>query len=174
MPLHRPRFRPIASKVRWWCLFVALVGAAVVRAQVPGALTADIPGQPLASALTDYAQQTGLQLVYVSEIARGKSSKGAPAGLSNHAALTRLLEGTGLQFEFLNERSVRILAAANPITSAHTATMGPEEVLVTATKRVASLASVPMSVNVLSSNDVQAQGLRGIEDIAARISGNGI
>ncbi|HUO38663.1 MAG TPA: STN domain-containing protein, partial [Mycobacterium sp.] len=90
---------------------MALLGAAASGAQSPARLAADIPPQPLAEALAAYARQTGLQVVFVSELARGKTSKGAPAGLTQEAALTRLLEGTGLRFEFLNERSVRILVA---------------------------------------------------------------
>jgi outer membrane receptor protein involved in Fe transport len=173
-PSRRQRLRPTAKTVRWWCLFVVLISTVAVRAEVPRVLPADIPGQPLADALNAYAQQTGLQLAYVSEIALGKTSKGTPAGLSPAAALARLLEGTGLQFEFLSQRSVRILAAAEAvpaITPVHTATIEPEEILITATKRVESLATVPMNVNVLSSSDVQAQGITGIEDLAARISG---
>jgi outer membrane receptor protein involved in Fe transport len=131
-------------------------------------LTADIPPQPLAAALSAYTAQTGLKLVYVSDIARGKSSKGAPAGLAPEAALARLLDGTGLQFEFLNERSVRIFAAATPLPAPPRML---EEVQVSATKREESLAKVPMSVSVFTSEDLQAAGIRGIEGIAARTPG---
>ncbi len=50
----------------------------------------------------------GLQVIYVSRLARARTSKGARAGLTPAEALPVLLEGTGLSFEFLNERTVRI------------------------------------------------------------------
>jgi iron complex outermembrane receptor protein len=178
----RQRFRPVAVTLRLCCLFVTLVCAAITRAQAAGDLTAEIPGQPLAAALSAYAQQTGLQLIYVSELARGKSSQGAPAGLTPKRALAQLLEGTGLQFEFLNERSVRIFAGKPPgrhsasspeasITSPFTAAMVLEEVVVTANKREESVSTVPMSVSVLSYETLQASGITRIDGIASRMPG---
>jgi len=83
------------------------------RAEASEELSHTIAAQPLAQALTDFALQTGLQLVYVSEIAGTQVSAGAPRGLTFHSALERLLDGTGLSFEFLNDRTVRIFAASN-------------------------------------------------------------
>lgn len=117
MPSREP-CRPVALSVLWSCLLTALLGAAATRAQIARNLTEDIPGQPLAEALAEYARQTGVQVVYVSEIVRGKSSKGAPAGLRPRAALARLLDGTGLQFELLNERSVHIFGMEPPLQRA--------------------------------------------------------
>src|SRR5687768_13203006 len=76
-------------------------------------LSRDIAAQPLAQALSEFATQTGLQLVYVSEIAATYTSGSAPRGLAAADALERLLTGTGLRFEFLNSRTVRIFAEAS-------------------------------------------------------------
>src|SRR4029077_4298762 len=94
-----------------WASAILTFAGSAARAQAPVALTTDIPPQSLAEALTSCARQTGLQIFYMSGIARGQHSNGAPAGLAPAAALTRLLEGTGLRFEFLNARTVHILAA---------------------------------------------------------------
>src|SRR5262245_60726903 len=64
--------------------------------------------QPLAAALAEFAHQTGLQLVYVSDVVKNQNSKGVRAGISTSEALTALLDGTGLTFEFINQRAVRI------------------------------------------------------------------
>ena len=72
-----------------WAL-IALLSAPISRAQPPPKLAAAIPPQPLAGALAAFANQTHLQLLYVSELARGKASKGAPAGLVIDDALARL------------------------------------------------------------------------------------
>jgi outer membrane cobalamin receptor len=83
------------------------------RAEASEKLSHDIAAQPLAQALSEFATQTGLQFVYVSEIAATQGSKGAPRGLMSIDALQHLLEGTGLRFEFLNDRTVRIFVGSN-------------------------------------------------------------
>ncbi len=158
-----------------WAL-VALLGAAASRAQSPARLAADIPPQPLAEALAAYARQTGLQLVFVSEIARGKTSEGAPAGLTQEAALTRLLEGTGLRFEFLNERSVRILAAKPELPPApappHEEHRGGEslttiqEIIVTAAQRDELQNRVPISMGVWTPQAIEASGAKYFATLA--------
>jgi hypothetical protein len=75
-------------------------------------LSADIPARPLAEALASFASQTGLQLVYVSDVVRNRKSHAAAAGLTAEEALAHLLEGTGLRFEYLTPYSVRILAGS--------------------------------------------------------------
>ena len=94
------RWLPICAL---WCVFAASASPAPTEA-----LSADVAPQPLAQALTAFANQTGLQLVYVSEMVGTRQTKGASAGVSLTAALTQLLDGTGLQFEFINARTVRI------------------------------------------------------------------
>jgi outer membrane receptor protein involved in Fe transport len=135
------------------------------------ALSADIPAQPLSKALEEFARQTGLQLVYVSAVVHDQKSRAVSAGLSASNALGRLLEGTGLQFEYLTPRSVHILAAAIA-PSKHAVTQNPEreslqEVIVTAEKREESLNVVPISANVLTSADMNAAGIKSIGEIAA-------
>jgi hypothetical protein len=92
-------------------LVIAFSDAATAGSEPPvsASLRADIPPQPLAAALVAFADQTGLELVYVSNILSDRKTPGAHAGLSALDALTSLLKGTGLRFEFLNSRSVRIL-----------------------------------------------------------------
>ena len=95
------------------CTPVALFGAPAALAQTsePAALAVDIPAQPLAQALAALARQTGLQLVYVSGVVLDQRSHAVSAGLSANEALARMLQDTGLKFEYLTPRSVRILAA---------------------------------------------------------------
>ena len=85
----------VGSALCAWAL-IALLAAPISRAQSPPKLAAAIPPQTLAGALATFANQTHLQLLYVSELARSKTSKGAPAGLVIDDALARLLDGTGL------------------------------------------------------------------------------
>jgi len=113
---------PLSGGFRALCIGVALAICAPQEARAAAdasaVLTADIPAQPLAQALDLFAQQTGLHLVYVSELVRNRMSHPVDAGLSADKALARLLQGTGLKFEFLTARSIRILAAGAPIPTA--------------------------------------------------------
>jgi iron complex outermembrane receptor protein len=155
------------------CALVALAAtpAAQTQASEIPVLAADIPAQPLAQALEAFARQTGLQLVYVSELVQTQRSRAVSSGLSASNALGRLLEGTGLRFEYLTPRSVHILAAVvGPPKEAVTQIREREamqEVIVTAQKREESLNVVPISANVLTSAELNAAGIKGIGEIAA-------
>jgi iron complex outermembrane recepter protein len=138
------------------CTPVALfpVPASLAQAFEPTALAADIPAQPIARALAAFARQTGLQFVYVSGVVRDQKSHAVAAGLGADEALARMLEGTGLKFDYLTPRSIRILAAtiALPPETATTAPSGDElqEVIVTANRREENLQNVPMTIQVLT------------------------
>jgi iron complex outermembrane recepter protein len=169
------RCRPWASGVLWCCALLTLTGTATCYGQAPVGLTRDIPPQSLDEALAEYARQTGLQLIYESELTHGLKSQGAPAGLAPTAALARLLEGTGLQFEFLNERGVHLFVAkpkapasaprhetrrdSEPMTAI-------EEVLVTAQQRDEPESRVPISMGVWTTRDVEASGAKDFSQIA--------
>ena len=79
----------------------------------------DVPPQPLAHALDAFARQSGLQLIYESSLAADLASRGSPAGLSAPETLQRILEGTGLTYTFLNDRTVSINAAHDARTDIH-------------------------------------------------------
>jgi iron complex outermembrane receptor protein len=151
------------------------------------ALAVGIAPQPLDAALSEFAHQTGLQLVYVSQVAQARASKGAHAGLSAADALTELLDGTGLSFQFVNARTVRIFAAtvvpsaqANPVPtprSRHAANYPSDEVIVSAWRdperlnTAADLQTVPDSISVLSGDSLRAQALEQLTDYASYIPG---
>jgi hypothetical protein len=86
-------------------------------------LAHEIPAQPLPQALAAFAVQTGMQIVYLSDTVRDQHSAGARAGTPAAEALEQLLHSSGLRFEFLNSRTVRIFAVPtappNPLPGAH-------------------------------------------------------
>jgi outer membrane receptor protein involved in Fe transport len=130
------------------------VPAALAQMVAPERLAADIPAQLLARVLEAFARQTGLQLVYVSGVVDDQRSHAVSAGPSAKEALARMLEGTGLKFEYLTPRSIRILAAVvGP--AREPATKNPtgeelQEVIVTANRREENLQDVPMTIQVLT------------------------
>lgn len=72
------------------------------------ALHEPIAAQDLNTALRMWAEQSGVQVMYATQLAAGIKSKGAPAGLSPPEALKHLLEGTGLEYRILNDRTVSV------------------------------------------------------------------
>jgi iron complex outermembrane recepter protein len=134
----------------------ALLEAPPTLAQAfePTALTADIRAEPLAQALEAFARQTGLQFVYVSGVVHEQRSHAVSAGLGANEALARMLEGTGLKFEYLTPRSIRILSivVGPPRETPTKIPSGDElqEVIVTANRREEKLQDVPMAIQVLT------------------------
>jgi outer membrane receptor protein involved in Fe transport len=140
----------------------------------------------VAEALAAFGRQTGLQLIYVSVIAETQQSKGARAGLTASEALTQLLDGTGLRFEFLNTRTVRIFPAPQVVPTAvaalpsspHTTerrvdsrAFALEEVVVTATWREEQASRVPIDMAVWTQDAMEASGVKGMAQIGALTPG---
>jgi outer membrane receptor protein involved in Fe transport len=149
-----------------------LLSSTIVSAQTAAPLTSDIPSQSLPQALALFARQTGLQIVYLSGVIREQRSPGAPAGLAPEAALTHLLAGTGLRFEYLNARSIRILPApapaherATPTAAAVISTPTPE-VIVTASSINPTMERVPVSLTVWSAEDLQTAQINDAASLA--------
>ena len=134
------------------------------------ALTADIPAQSLAKALEALARQTGLHLVYVSGVIRDKKSHTVAAGLSANEALTRLLEGTGLKFEYLTPHSIRVLAPAET----HGLTLAGEEIpeiIVSANRRNERLQNVPITIQVLTGDTLAKLNATTFDDFVSYLPG---
>ena len=93
-------------------LALALAGprAAGARAGAPPLLEAqarlDIPAQPLATALMALGRQADVQILTASAAVAGQRSPGAAGTLTVRAALARLLDGTGLDYEVIGARTV--------------------------------------------------------------------
>jgi len=168
-----------------WCALLAagLLGSSA-GVQADTTLPEAIAPQPLVKALTAFAHQTGLQLVYVSTIASEQWSKGARAGQSATDALTELLDGTGLTFKFLNERAVRIFASgvAGTVAPRHDTqrgltSSGSLDEIVVNTRRDAErlnieyVQSVPGSITVLGGETLAAQKLEQLIDYAPYVPG---
>ena len=95
------------------------VGRAQPAAE-PAEIAVRIDAQPLAEALKVLAQQTGLQLlVDAAEIPPGARAPEISGQYSPREALERMLAKTGLKYEFIDARTVRI-AAPNTVGSTAT------------------------------------------------------
>ncbi len=75
-------------------------------AQAP--VTLDIPAQPLGAALESLARSAGLQLVYPPELVGQRRSAGLHGEYTSEQAMSQLLEGSGLEFQMIDEHTVAI------------------------------------------------------------------
>ena len=171
------------------CLAGAWIGGA--RAESPG--TAAIAAQPVADALVEFSEQTGVQLVYLSGIVRTRMSNGAPAGLTAAEALAKILDGTGLGFEFINARTVRIFESApiKPTAQSGDVAPGPPPVKRHGTGPIARLYDIVVtgsreeiesrdrhdtqavggSVNVMGGEWLETRKLEQLTDYASYVPG---
>jgi iron complex outermembrane recepter protein len=154
-------------------------------------LSVGIPAQAVDAALVQFAHQTGLQLVYESHITQARVSQGARAGVTASDALTALLGGTGLSFQFLNDRTVRIFRAEPDVSVAGSTDPAPRramhgaapwsealsEVVVTGTRYpepmeyAASVQNIPAAVSMVSGERLEMQALERLTDYADYLPG---
>ncbi|QSA96007.1 TonB-dependent receptor [Methylococcus sp. EFPC2] len=102
-----PIFAPLLLAVS-----VALPAASVSAEQALAAY--DIPAQPLAGALTAFADQANIKLMFESALTRGLRTRGVSGKLSRDAALNQLLEGTGLGYRYTGDETVTLERATVP------------------------------------------------------------
>jgi outer membrane receptor for ferric coprogen and ferric-rhodotorulic acid len=92
-----------------------LLAAILASAGEPAGATPvklDIKSQPMADALNQWAQATGYQVIFPEESATAKLIAPAIRGLYVPVvALTKLLENSGLRYEYLNARTVSVKVA---------------------------------------------------------------
>jgi iron complex outermembrane recepter protein len=76
----------------------------------------DLPAQPLADSLRAVASQTDTDLLFDPPLVAGRRAPALKADLTVEGALVRLLAGTGIRYEFLNEKTV-VLTAGSAVSS---------------------------------------------------------
>ncbi len=164
-------------------------------------VTFKIEAQALDTALLEFSRQADIQLMLASSVVKKRHSNGLSGRLSVEEGLSQLLRGTGLKFravgnrvtiESLDEVSGE-LAAGHTDTLAQASSPSPQaevqtetknldpsarkdkshvqEITVTATKRAERAQDIPLSIAVISSQDIDRRGLIGMEDYLRSIPG---
>ncbi len=152
----------------------------------------DIEPQSLSSALASFARQSGLQLVYYSELTDRQRSPALKGDFTIDDALSRLLAGSGLAFALLDERTVVIEPGRQPddvgtvrdaaplVATTVNPTREPppktevrtvlEEVMVTARRREENLQQVPISVTALAAEQLEARSIDNTETLNRQLT----
>lgn len=180
--------------------FPIALTAGPARSESPGeSAHYSIPPQPLDRALRQFAEQSGLQILFKTSEVAGLAAPGLTGAYAATEALARLLEGTGLEYivhdsgtvvvrrraarrqatdeTFFRGTAARLskdelmhLAQADTERPAVPATTRAlEEVVVTAQKREESLQDVPISIIAVSGENIRAEGISRLEELSARV-----
>jgi iron complex outermembrane receptor protein len=143
-----------------------------------------VPAGPLHRALTVFGRQAGLQVTYLSAAATGKMSPGYSGSATREQALAEILAGSGLIYSFPNAGTVAISApsstARNLATDGSTQlstikvqgenAWGPVDGMVatqsaTGTKTGTPLKNTPQAVNVITRDQMEAQGASTVTQV---------
>lgn len=158
----------------------------------------NLPPQPLADSLRAVANQGDINVLFDPPLVADRQAPALKGGYTPQQAFAALLRGTGIEQDFMNERTV-VLAAETSATAAEgtafwrrvrlaqatgvsesegrDATVSPlngsmlEEIIVTAQKREERLIDVPQSMSVLSGDDLSKLGATQFRDIANTVPG---
>lgn len=73
-----------------------------------------IPAGSLGSVISQIGKASNLQILYPSALIRGKQSAGLRGTMTERDALSRVLSGSGLQYRYVNRKTVTITQIAGP------------------------------------------------------------
>ncbi|WP_233496826.1 TonB-dependent receptor [Dyella sp. AtDHG13] len=151
-----------------------------------------IPAQPLATALLAFGKQANVQVLTAGCTVARFRSLGATGNLTVQAALARLLEGTGLVYEFTGQGTVVITAPEAPGKKASPSAKPPEVRELTSveanaligrdvgfkasltsigSRNDADLIDVPQSVSVVTRDVMTSQQAVTVEDVVRNVAG---
>ncbi len=162
-----------------------------------GRLQFNLPPQPLVEALETLTAQAKIQMFYSAETVHGKTTPGLAGRYTLEQAISKLLEGTGLQYEFTAARAVAIKnpqrLAANDAADPNKAeeneaepTVLPEMTVTasptdetsynaysatTATKTNTPIMETPVSIQVVPKAVLQDQKVTRIAEALENVSG---
>lgn len=85
--------------------------------QVSPSIRVTVAAQPIAAALNEFARQVGLHVIIDSEVAGRITSAPLEGIYTKEAALAKLLENTGLRYQYLDEQTIAVLKST-PMTQA--------------------------------------------------------
>ena len=77
----------------------------------PSVYTLHIESQPLDAALQEFARQTGMQILFYSQLTDGRSSTALEGKYTLDAAIAALLLGSKLTYRMVNSTTIEIVSA---------------------------------------------------------------
>jgi hypothetical protein len=190
-PAHRSlAHRSLAHRqVNAAALCMMLMSMAGAQREDPPRFELSIRAGALDTSLQELARQSGVQVVFFSRIAEGRNAPELSGDYTLAAAMSRLLEGSGLTFRQVTPRTIEVrkgparttLPSREPArpASASAAAEGPmQEVQVIATveQLVATriptpLQDIPQSISVISREQIRQQNAFDLSEVLERAPG---
>jgi iron complex outermembrane recepter protein len=176
---HRTPAQRTASATLFAFLSLGVASQAAMSAQSG---TISISPQPLAAALAEFSQQTGLKTTYPASLVEGKTAPRVNGSLSAEQALSQLLSGSGLRYQLLGTDAARIEvdpAAAQPqelprmvvSDTDDAATSYAAVAASTGTKTDTPLIITPVVVTVIAEQALEDQHVTSLSEALTNSSG---
>jgi iron complex outermembrane receptor protein len=147
----------------------------------------DIANQTLPQALRIYGEVSGQEIIFTEELVSNKSTASLKGDYTAQAALDKLLQGTGLVAARSASGAVMIRKAGERASSSSlqppvdappsrnisgpSAEASLAEIIVTAQKRAENVRDVPISIIVVSADDLAKRNITSIDDLATAVPG---
>lgn len=160
-------------------LSAAPAAAAVAAPRRPdAAIRFDIPAQPLSQALNQLALRSDREILFSPALTQGKRTDGLWGVFTAEAALHALLAGSGLTVQ-LEGRSFLVVPAPRPAKasmpdappSQPSQPVAIDSVVVTALKRASLARQTPISMTVISGEQLSRAGVVDLEKAAPLLPG---
>lgn len=129
----------------------------------PGQFNFDLPAQPLAQSLNDYARQTGSQVLFSYDELRGRQAPALRGAYDADEALRLLLAGSGLEAARGSDGVVRVADTSSP-QQVNTADEAETEIVVTGT-RIRGAPPAGSNVIGLDREDIEESGRTTLQDV---------
>lgn len=140
----------------------------VQRVQAERSFSFDIPAQSMTSALDAFVEITGWQLGYPSDLVADSTSAGVSGSMTAAEALSRLLSGSGLKFV----SSAPGLATLEPFGVSEALELAP--LIVTAQRVEEDERTVPISMEVITAEEIEDKGLQSLSDLISLVPNVGV
>ena len=175
--------------------FLVLACAAMVTQAQTAVVHFDLPRQPLADSLRAIGSQTHTNILFDPPLVAGREAPALKADMTPQQALSRLLSGTGIEFDYLSETTVVLAAQSAPgvgsgttngleVSAGHAVgvaamdrrassadAVAPEEVLVTAQKKEERLQDVPVPMTAIDAQSLTSNNQFHLQDYYASVPG---
>ena len=137
-----------------------------------------IPAQPLAQAIAQYEQQSGVRVSFDSAAAVGRESHAVSGSLSAEDALEQLLEGTGIRYRFTGQTTVALVssgARGGATTLAGVRVEGEDRRSLrrvpTMGKTGTALQDLPASIQIITRDITEQRGETSLREAIRNVSG---
>lgn len=128
----------------------------------------DLPASNMATALNRLAAQSGLQMIFDASVASGLKNRPVSGKMSPRNALDTLLSGTGIQYHFIGETTVKLQI---PSTAMSADTDGATNLSTISVMNNAPFVSPGMNTAELDAKAIERAQSSSLRDLVSKIPG---